>query len=434
VKLYDQYRFIGLFSSTLMAGTTFAQKVLSRVSCEEAVPGQVVNARVDLAMSHESANIILESFGEIGASRVWDPERLVILFDHRVPAYSIKAAESQRIVRKFAKEQDLPYFYDMGEGICHQVLPEKGHVLPGMFIVGTDSHTTTYGAFGAFSTGIGATEMAAVWATGKIWMRVPETMRIRVDGALSSRVTSKDLILDIIGTLGADGAEYMCVEFVGPAVDSMTVESRMTISNMSMEMGAKTGVCFPDGKTVSWLRQRTLKEFEPVLTDPSARIDQRESFDVSSLEPKIACPHMVDNVVNVGEVAGAHVDQAVLGSCTNGRLEDLAAAEEILRGKEVAKGTRMIVVPASREVYLEAMESGVAASLLRSKAIIVNPGCGPCLGGHQGVLAAGEVCISSTNRNYRGRMGSPEAKIYLGSPYTVAASALRGEITDPREV
>jgi len=417
-----------------MAGTTFAQKVLSRASGEDAVPGQVVNARVDLAMSHESATMVLKSFREIGASNVWDPDRIVILFDHRVPAYSTKAAESHRMVRKFASEQDLPNFYDVGEGICHQVLPEKGHVLPGRLIVGTDSHTTTYGAFGAFSTGIGATEMAAVWATGEIWMRVPETMRIRVEGELSPRVTSKDLILEIIGTLGVDGADYMCVEFTGPAIDSMTVESRMTLSNMSMEMGAKAGVCFPDGKTVSWLRKRTLMELETVLTDQSATIDRNEDFDVSSMGPKVACPHRVDNVVDVAELKGTHVDQAVLGSCTNGRLEDLAAAEEILRGKEVAKGTRLIVVPASREVYLDAVESGIAASLLRSKAIIVNPGCGPCLGGHQGLLAPGEVCISSTNRNFRGRMGSPEADIYLASPYTVAASALRGEITDPREV
>ncbi|NYT12557.1 MAG: 3-isopropylmalate dehydratase large subunit [Methanomassiliicoccales archaeon] len=417
-----------------MAGMTFAQKVLERASGEKAMPGQVVNAKVDLAMSHESAAMVLKSFREIGAQEVWDPNRIVILFDHRVPAYSTKAAESHKVVREFAKVQELPYFYDLGEGVCHQVLPEKGHVLPGMLIVGTDSHTTTYGAFGAFSTGIGATEMAAIWATGEIWMRVPETMRIHVDGSLPQRVASKDLILEIIGTLGADGADYMCVEFVGQAIDVMSIESRMTLSNMSMEMGAKVGICFPDRKTADWLRERTPNELKPVFTDPSAIIEREEWFNASLLQPKVACPHRVDNVVDVEEVQGKRIDQAVVGSCTNGRLEDFAAAEKILRGKKVAKGTRLIAVPASRDVYLQAIESGIAISLIRSGAIIVNPGCGPCLGGHQGLLASGEVCISTTNRNFRGRMGSANAEIYLASPYTVAASALKGQITDPREV
>ncbi|NYT14498.1 MAG: 3-isopropylmalate dehydratase large subunit [Methanomassiliicoccales archaeon] len=417
-----------------MAGMTFAQKVLERASGEKAMPGQVVNAKVDLAMSHESAAMVLKSFREIGAQEVWDPNRIVILFDHRVPAYSTKAAESHKVVREFAKVQELPYFYDLGEGVCHQVLPEKGHVLPGMLIVGTDSHTTTYGAFGAFSTGIGATEMAAIWATGEIWMRVPETMRIHVDGSLPQRVASKDLILEIIGTLGADGADYMCVEFVGQAIDVMSIESRMTLSNMSMEMGAKVGICFPDRKTADWLRERTPNELKPVFTDPSAIIEREEWFNASLLQPKVACPHRVDNVVDVEEVQGKRIDQAVVGSCTNGRLEDFAAAEKILRGKKVAKGTRLIAVPASRDVYLQAIESGIATSLIRSGAIIVNPGCGPCLGGHQGLLASGEVCISTTNRNFRGRMGSANAEIYLASPYTVAASALKGQITDPREV
>jgi homoaconitate hydratase family protein len=417
-----------------MSGMTFAQKILERVSGHEALPGQLVNAKVDLAMSHESAMMVLQSFGEIGAQKVWDPRRIVILFDHRVPAYSTKAAESHKMIREFARDQGLPYFYDLGEGICHQVLPEKGHVLPGRLIVGTDSHTTTYGAFGAFSTGIGATEMAAVWATGEIWMRVPETMRIHADGTLPQRVVSKDLILEIIGTMGTDGADYMCVEFVGQAIDMMSIDSRMTLSNMSMEMGAKAGICFPDRKTKDWLRERSSDRLEPVFTDPSAFLEKEEWFNASALQPKVACPHRVDNVVDVDEVQGTRIDQAVVGSCTNGRLEDLAAAEEILKGKNVAKGTRLIVVPASREVYLQAIEVGIASSLIRSGAIIVNPGCGPCLGGHQGLLASGEVCISTTNRNFRGRMGSPKAEIYLASPYTVAASALKGEITDPREV
>jgi len=417
-----------------MSGKTFAQKVLSRASGEEAEPGSIVNARIDLAMSHESAAMVIRSFREIGAPTVWDKERIVILFDHRVPAYSVKAAEGHNMVREFVRQQDLPHFYDINAGVCHQVLPEKGHVSPGMLIVGTDSHTTTYGAFGALSTGIGATEMAAVWALGELWLRVPETARLCLNGPLPWRVMAKDMILHIIGDLGADGTDYMCVEFTGSAVEALSVDSRMTLSNMSMEMGAKTGVCFPDAKTISWLARRTTRPVEPILTDESAPLALKREYDMSALSPQVSCPHQVDNVVGVEEVEGLPVDQAVIGSCTNGRLEDLAAAEEILRGKRIAPGTRLIVVPASTEVYLDAVENGIITSLVRSGAVITNPGCGPCLGGHQGLLAAGERCISTTNRNFRGRMGSPEAEIYLASPYTVAASALNGEITDPRRI
>lgn len=417
-----------------MSGKTFAQKVLERASGESAEPGEVVNARVDLAMSHESAAMVLRSFREMGATAVWDREKIVILFDHRVPAYSVKAAETHKIIREFVREQGLPYFYDINAGVCHQVLPEKGHVRPGTLIVGTDSHTTTSGAFGAFSTGIGATEMAAVWATGEIWLKVPETMRLCLHGRLPERLTAKDLILHIIGDLGADGADYMCVEFTGEAVRALSVDGRMTLSNMSMEMGAKAGICFPDEKTIQWLADRIGTPPEPVYSDDSAEFAFIENYDISGLSPQVACPHRVDNVVDVKEVEGIRIDQAVIGSCTNGRLEDLAAAERILRGRKIAPGTRLIVVPASTEIYLEAVEKGIVSSLVRAGAVIVNPGCGPCLGGHQGLLAAGEVCISTTNRNFKGRMGSPDAEIYLASPYTVAASALKGEITDPRRV
>ncbi|MFP4196389.1 MAG: 3-isopropylmalate dehydratase large subunit [Methanomassiliicoccales archaeon] len=416
-----------------MAGRTFAQKVLSMASGEEARPGDVVNARIDLAMSHESAALVIRSFREIGAGSVWDPERVVILFDHRVPAYSTKAAQTHREIREFVKEQAIGNFYDLRAGICHQVLPEKGHVLPGDLIVGTDSHTTTYGAFGAFSTGIGATEMAGVWSTGELWMKVPETIRLRLEGTLQDRVTAKDVILHLIGSLGADGADYRCVEFVGPVVEEMSVSGRMVLSNMSMEMGAKTGVCFPDGKTAGWLARRTLRGISPVLSDPSAEVEEIRCH-LSDMPPQVARPHGVDDVVPVDQAEGVPVDQAVLGSCTNGRLEDLEAAEEILRGREVNPSVRLIVVPASTEVYLEAIGKGIISSLVRSGAVVVNPGCGPCLGGHQGLLAPGERCISSTNRNFKGRMGSPQAEIYLASPHTVAASALKGEITDPRRV
>lgn len=413
---------------------TFAQKVLSRASGRSACTGDIVNAKVDLAMSHENSALVLRSFREIGAKNIWDPSKVVILFDHRIPANTIKTAEGHKEVRTFAREEHLPNFYDLGEGICHQVLPEKGHVLPNMLIVGTDSHTTTYGALGAFATGIGATEMAAVWATGEIWLKVPETMRIHLRGKLPPHVTSKDVILHLIGALGADGADYKCVEFVGDTISRMTIASRMVLSNMSIEMGAKAGVCFPDRKTSDWLSQRTDKKWEGNFWEHGAEVDEEVEMDVEGLHPQVACPHQVDNVVDVRLVEGTKIDQAVLGSCTNGRLEDLAAAEALLRGRRVSRDVRFIVVPASREVYIEAAEKGILASLATSGAVIVNPGCGPCLGGHQGLLASGERCISTTNRNFRGRMGSPDAEVYLASPETVAASALKGAITDPRRL
>jgi 3-isopropylmalate/(R)-2-methylmalate dehydratase large subunit len=415
-----------------MALMTFAQRILSNASGEEVRTGEIVNARVDLAMSHENSALVLRSFREIGAKRIWDPRKVVILFDLRIPANTIKTAEGHREVRTFARAESLPNFYDLGEGVCHQVLPEKGHVVPNMLIVGTDSHTTTYGALGAFATGIGATEMASVWATGEIWLKVPETMRIHLRGKLSPHVSSKDVILHIIGSLGADGADYKCVEFVGDTVSRMSMASRMVMSNMSIEMGAKAGVCFPDRTTQAWLAPRTSRRWDLDGSEQRARADEELEMDVEDLEPQVACPHQVDNVVSVGKVEGTKIDQAVVGSCTNGRLEDLAAAEATLRGRKVHREVRLIVVPASREIYIEAAEKGLLASLATSGAVIVNPGCGPCLGGHQGILAAGERCISTTNRNFRGRMGSPDAEVYLASPETVAASALRGCIADPR--
>lgn len=411
---------------------TFAQQVLSRASGQRADTGDIVNAKVDLAMSHENAALVLRSFREMGGRAIWDPEKVVLLFDHRVPASSIKAAEGHKDVRSFARAGSLPYFYDLREGICHQVLPEKGHVAPGMLIVGTDSHTTTYGALGAFATGIGATEMAAVWATGEIWLKVPETMRVHIRGRLPDHVSSKDVILHLIGYLGADGADYKCVEFVGDTVDRMSIASRMVLSNMSIEMGAKAGVCFPDRATQDWLSGRTSRGWELGDQEDRGEADMEVSLDVENLPPQVACPHQVDNVVDVREVEGTRIDQAVLGSCTNGRLEDLEAAEAVLRGKMVSKDVRLIVVPASREIYIEASRKGLLSSLAAAGAVILNPGCGPCLGAHQGLLASGERCISTTNRNFRGRMGSPESEVYLASPETVAVSALKGAISDPR--
>ena len=414
---------------------TIAEKILARASGRDEVEaGEIINARVDLAMSHDNAALVSKIFKEIGIDNVWDPSKIVIVIDHRAPANTIQAAEAHKSIREFLREHGITNFYDVGEGICHQVLPEKGFVRPGMLIVGTDSHTTTYGAFGAFSTGIGATEMAGVWATGELWMKVPETIKMDISGEMKSRVMAKDAILHIIGEIGADGANYKAIEFYGDTVDNMSVSSRMTLSNQAMEAGAKAAIIPADNKTLEFLKGRTDKPFEIVTADRDANYEKTYDFNVDNLEPQVACPHTVDNVKPIGEVVGLHIDQAVLGSCTNGRLEDMKIAAEILEGRKISDHVRMIVFPASREIYLEAMDNGYLKTFLKAGATIINPGCGPCLGAHQGVLASGERAISSTNRNFRGRMGSTDSEVYLASPATVAASALKGEISDPREV
>jgi 3-isopropylmalate/(R)-2-methylmalate dehydratase large subunit len=416
-------------------GKTIAEKILQRASGEtEVEPGDIVEAKVDIAMSHDNAALVSKHFKTIGVEKVWDPERIVILLDHRVPANSVQTATGHKAIRDFVSEQNLPNFYDMNAGICHQVLSEKGHVRPGELIVGTDSHTTTHGAFGAFATGIGATEMSTVWAVGSLWLKVPETIRIEVDGSLPPQVYSKDVILNIIGALGADYADYKAVEFYGDVISELSIASRMVISNQAMEMGAKVAIIPPDEKTVEHVRSRTDRPFTQVLANDDAQYSDNKVFDVSELEPQVACPHSPANVKNISEVAGTPVNQAFLGSCTNGRLEDLQIAADILKGKRIASTTRMIVIPASWEIYSEAMHKGLLDVFLDADATIVNPGCGPCLGAHQGILADGEKAISSSNRNFKGRMGSTESEVYLSSPAVVAASAIKGEITDPRTI
>lgn len=416
-------------------GKTIAEKILQRASGEtEVEPGDIVEANVDIAMSHDNAALVSKHFKTIGVEKVWDPERIVILLDHRVPANSVQTATGHKAIREFVSDQNLPNFYDMNAGICHQILSEKGHVRPGELIVGTDSHTTTHGAFGAFATGIGATEMSTVWAVGSLWLKVPETIRIEVDGSLPSQVYSKDVILNIIGTLGSDYADYKAVEFYGDVISELSIASRMVISNQAMEMGAKVAIIPPDKKTTEYVRSRTDRPFTQVLADDDAQYSDNKVFDISELEPQVACPHSPANVKNISEVAGTPVNQAFLGSCTNGRLEDLEVAADILKGNRIASTTRMIVIPASWEIYSEAMHKGLLKVFLDADATIVNPGCGPCLGAHQGILADGEKAISSSNRNFKGRMGSTESEVYLSSPAVVAASAIRGEITDPRTI
>ncbi|RKZ20133.1 3-isopropylmalate dehydratase large subunit [bacterium] len=413
---------------------TIAEKILAKASGKKEVnPGEIVIAKVDVAMSHENGRMVKKAFEKIGIKKVWDPEKIVIIFDHRIPAESEKTANLHKEMREFVREQGIVNFFDINTGICHQVLAEKGFSRPGIVLIGTDSHTTTAGAFGAFSTGVGATDMAGVWATGEIWLRVPSTIKIVINGKLPPGVSAKDVILYIIGQKGIDGADYRSVEFHGETVREMSIASRMVLSNLSMEMGAKVAFVPPDEKTLEYVKARTRYPYEAVLPDEDAEYEDVWEFDVSNLSPQIACPHTVDNVKPIEEVEGIEVHQAVIGSCTNGRLEDLRVAAEILKGRKVHKNTRLLVIPASWEIYKQAMKEGILEVLIDAGAVILNPGCGPCVGAHEGILGKGEVAISSTNRNFRGRMGSPESLIYLGSPATVAASAVEGKITDPRK-
>lgn len=411
-----------------------AEKILGKASNQDVTPGDIVDAHVDLAMSHENTSAISAKFKQIGVPKVWDPDKIVIPIDHCAPAANEDYAKNHKIIREFVKEQGITNFYDIKAGVCHQVLPEKGHIEPGMLVVGSDSHTPTYGAFGAFATGIGRTEMAAVYATGKIWLRVPESFKIVIDGDLPERVSAKDVILYITGQLRADGCNYKSVEFSGSTVRDMSVGGRMVLCNMSAEMGAKAGMVAFDDRTEAYLRERADKEYTVLNADPDAVYEKTVTFDVSGLEPQLACPHTVDNVKSVKDMEGKEIHQAVLGTCTNGRVEDLLEASEILKGRKVAGSVRLLVIPASTEVYLEAIKRGIIYNLAQAGAVICNPNCGPCLGAHQGALAPGEVCISSSNRNFKGRMGCKDSGIYLASPATVAASALTGVITDPRGV
>lgn len=423
-------------------GQTFAEKVLARKAGLEAVtPGQIVTVCPDKLLTHDNTADISQKFRRIGVTRVADPTTNVIVLDHVTPAANETYAANHKLIREFVAEQGILAFYDVGEGICHQVLPEQGHAWPGAVIVGSDSHTPTYGAFGAFAAGIGRTEAAAVMATGRIWLRVPESIQISIQGTLPPRVVAKDVILHIIGDLRADGATYCSVEFTGETVRALSIAGRMTLTNMAAEMGAKNAVVEPDEKTFVWLEGRvagadaaTLRRWGAAVTpDPDAHYARVVEYDVSNLAPQIAKPHTVDNVVPVTEVIGTKIDQCLIGTCTNGRLEDLRAAADILRGRHIAPGVRLLVLPASREVLLAALEERLIGDLVAAGATLLNPGCGPCLGAHEGAMAPGEVTLSTANRNFKGRMGSKEAFIYLGSPATVAASALAGVISDPRE-
>lgn len=421
---------------------TFAEKVLAKkVGLESVSPGQIVTVRPDRLLTHDNTADIAQKFYRIGVEKVADPRMNVVVFDHVAPAANETYALNHKIIREFVAEQGIDAFYDVGEGICHQVLPEQGHAWPGALIVGSDSHTPTAGAFGAFAAGIGRTEAAAVMATGELWLRVPESIRVGVNGRLPPRVMAKDVILHVIGDVGADGATYCSVEFAGETIRAMSVAGRMVLTNMAAEMGAKNAVVVPDATTYAWLNGRvdadeaTLRRWaEAVAPDADADYARVLTYDAAEIVPQVAKPHTVDNVAPVTEVAGTPIDQALIGTCTGGRLEDFRAAADILRGRHIAEGVRLLVLPASRELLLDAITEGLVADLVAAGATLLNPGCGPCLGAHEGCMAPGEVTLSTANRNFKGRMGSKEAEIYLGSPATVAASALTGVITDPKAV
>lgn len=426
-------------------GMTVAEKILARASGRDAVKtGDVLEPKVDLAMSHENAALVINQFLEIyqGTNlepKIWDPSRVSIIFDHRVPAESPKTATNQKKVREFVHSQGIGKFHDIrGDigGICHQILPENGYVRPGFVVVGTDSHTTSHGALGAFAFGIGATEMASVWALGTaLNIEVPATIKVIITGKFKKFVGPKDLILHLIGQLTAQGANFKAIEFHGPVIRSMRTSGRLVICNMSVEAGATAGIVPADRETIRYLRSEAgvKGRIDIVAPDRDAVYDQVIEIDVSKLEPQIACPHTVDNVKPIKDVAGTKVNQIVIGSCTNGRLDDLAVAASILKGKKVAKDVRMLVFPASGKIYSQALAKGYIGTLMTAGALVMNPGCGPCLGVHEGALGDGETALSTTNRNFKGRMGNPNSQVYLSSPAVAAASALKGTISNPRK-
>jgi 3-isopropylmalate/(R)-2-methylmalate dehydratase large subunit len=426
-------------------GMTVVQKILARASGRsEVAVGDVVEPAVDLAMSHENAALVINQFQAIYEGTgleptLWDAARIAIVFDHRVPAESPKTATNQKRIRGFVGINGIAKFHDIrGDrgGICHQILPESGYVLPGAVVVGTDSHTTSHGALGAFAFGVGATEMASIWALGHaVNVEVPATIKVNVSGVLPPMVGPKDVILHLVGKLGAAGATFRVLEFHGDAIRAMSTSGRLTLCNMAVEAGATSGIVPADAETIRYLKEEAgvLEAVHPVVPDRDAAYERTVDVDVSALAPQIACPHTVDNVRPVSEVAGRHVDQIVIGSCTNGRLDDLAVAAGILKGRKVASTTRMLVFPASGRIYQQALEAGYVADLVRAGAVVMNAGCGPCLGVHEGALGDGEVALSTTNRNFKGRMGNPASDVYLCSPAVAAASAVTGVITDPRQ-
>ncbi|MFH1857121.1 MAG: 3-isopropylmalate dehydratase large subunit [Candidatus Omnitrophota bacterium] len=415
-----------------MTVQTISEKILSNHAGKSLKAGDLAICGVDFCFGQDGTSLlIIESFEKLGSKDVFDKDKFAMIIDHSAPSPNAGVSRIHRRMRDFAGKYKVG-FYDVGCGVCHQIVPENGHVTSGDLIIGADSHTCTYGALGAFSTGMGSTDLAVTLASGKNWFKVPESVKIVLKGKLPKGVFSKDIILHVIGKLGADGCTYQTAEFYGEAVDNLSIEARFTMANMGVEMGAKAAIFPPDKKTEAWLKKFNRKKYNPVYADKDAKYVREVEFDVSTMEPILAKPHTVDNVSVISELEGKVINQAFLGTCTNGRLEDLTIAATILKGKTVNSQVKLIVAPASRLVYLEAMRKGIISTLVESGAVVVAPGCGPCVGTHEGVPADGEVVVSTANRNFKGRMGNPNAFIYLASPATVAASSITGKITDPR--
>ncbi|NEK59120.1 homoaconitate hydratase family protein [Geodermatophilus sabuli] len=415
---------------------TFAQKALERASGQaDLVPGQIVDAFPDLYMSHTASWRCIKTLERMGVEELYDVDRIAMVMDHISPAQTAKTAAHHSLSREFAARMGITKFYDVNAGIAHVVLMERGHIRPGELIIGTDSHSTIYGALGAFGTGVGFSEITAAWVTGKLWMKVPESIRVEIDGPLPRGTYGKDVMLKLIGDLTADGATYCSVEFAGSYVEGLSISERMTLCNLAMEMGSKNAVVPPDEVTSQYLEEAGVQrdEYEPLLPDPGAEYRQVERVDGATLSPQVAIPHMVDNVVPVEQVAGTKLDQVFIGSCANAKYEDLVIAAEVLAGHRVAPGVRLIVTPASSRVMARAASEGIVSTLLEAGALITNPGCGACAG-DGGAMADGEVTLSTANRNFQGRMGSYESKIYLSSPATAAASAIRGVISNPQDL
>lgn len=421
-------------------GMTLTEKILARHAGTDRVePGQIINANVDLVLANElSAAVAIGVMRRIkGADRVFDPQRIALVEDHFVPAKDAQSAKLAKLMKDFASEQKIEHFFDVGRGgIEHVVLPEEGLVAPGELIVGGDSHTCTYGAFGAFATGMGSTDIAAAFVLGEVWLKVPASIKIVYEGKPGAMVFAKDIMLKTVGELGIDGATYRAIEYHGSTVDELSITGRITMANMAIEAGAKNGIFHADAKTLAYVRERTTRPFTVDKADPDAVYERELRIDVGSLEPQVACPHTPDNVHPISEIAADDVlvDQVFIGSCTNGYIDDLRIVAKILEGRRVADRLRVIVNPGSQKVWMQAAQEGILTTLAAAGCAVNTPGCGACFGGHMGTLGDGERAISTTNRNYVGRMGSPKAEVYLASPATCAASAVTGKITDPRTV
>ncbi len=422
-----------LFDINLIMGKTIAEKILSRHAGRDLKAGDFALCRVDFAFGQDgTSSIIIDRLKEIGVGRL--KTKFCMVIDHNAPSPNEGTSGIHKKMREFSVDYQTQ-LYDIGCGVCHQVIPESGFILPGGLVLGADSHTSTYGALGAFATGVGSTDLAITLATGRNWFKTPETIKIIIKGKIPKGVFAKDIILYIIKDIKADGATYQAIEFAGPVIDALDMDGRFTMCNMVVEMGAKTGFMPQDEKTTAWLKTRIPKnkKIRPVEADGDTRYAKVLEYDISKLKPQVACPHTVDNVVSIEELRGVSIDEAFLGTCTNGRLSDLKIAAKILESKKVADNVKLIIAPASRDIFLKALNLGIVDIFIKAGAVIVAAGCGPCVGTHCGIPAEGEVVISTANRNFKGRMGNPNAYIYLASPATVAASALKGEITDPRK-